>query len=84
MKVKHIFRANRKSAAERAREQELRARLQSEKPSLDDLVQSGDCDPDSVMTMGMYFDVQCALQGLERKAQTARSKYWRRCGELGS
>jgi transcriptional regulator with XRE-family HTH domain len=33
---------------------------------LDDLVCSGNCDPDAVMTMGMYFDVQKALQSLKQ------------------
>jgi len=66
MKARRIFRANRKTAAERAREKTLRERLQQEKPSLDDLVRSGACDPDTVMTMGMYFDVQQALQALKR------------------
>jgi ribosome-binding protein aMBF1 (putative translation factor) len=66
MKARRIFRANRKTAAERAREQTLREQLQQEKPSLDDLVRSGACDPDAVMTMGMYFDIQQALQALKR------------------
>jgi predicted transcriptional regulator len=29
------------------------------------LVRSGDCDPDAVMSMGMYFDVQQAIQALK-------------------
>src|SRR5206468_7472782 len=41
-------------------------RLQKEKPSLEDLVRAGDCDPDTIMTMGMYFDVQKALQALKQ------------------
>ncbi len=65
MKVRRIFRANQQTAEERAREQTLRERLQKEKPSLDDLVRAGACDPDAVMTMGMYFDVQRALQALK-------------------
>jgi predicted transcriptional regulator len=67
MTAHRIFRANQKTAAERAREQKLRDKLQKEKPSLDDLVRSGECDPDAIMTMGMYFDVQKALQGLKRE-----------------
>jgi hypothetical protein len=67
MKARRIFRANRKTAAERSRERTLRERLQKEKPSLEDLVRAGDCDPDAVMTMGMYFDVQKALQALKRE-----------------
>ena len=66
MKAQRIFRANRKSAEERAREQALREKLQNEKPSLQDLVHADECDPDAVMTMGMYFDVQRALQALKR------------------
>src|SRR5947209_5986755 len=69
MKAQRIFRENRKTAAERAREQSLRARLQKERPSLPDLVRAGECDPDAVMTMGMYFDVQRALQALKRERQ---------------
>jgi len=69
MKVKRIFRRSGKSADERVREQGLRAKLQREKPSLDHLIRTGDCDPDAVMTMGMYFDVQGALQALKRERQ---------------
>src|SRR4029077_3843611 len=45
----------------------LRAKLQKERPSLQDLIRNGECDPDAVMTMGMYFDVQRALQALKRE-----------------
>src|SRR5262249_25596562 len=69
MKTRRIFRANRKTAEERAREKVLRQQLQREKPSLDDLVRAGECDPDAVMTMGMNFDVQRALQALKRERQ---------------
>lgn len=69
MKVRRVFRGNRKTAEERAREQKLREKLQKEKPELEDLVRSGACDPDAVMTMGMYFDVQQALQALKRERQ---------------
>jgi DNA-binding XRE family transcriptional regulator len=65
MKAQRIFRPNRKTAAERAREQAIREKLQKEKPSLEDLIDTGACDPDAVMTMGMYFDVQGALQALK-------------------
>ena len=67
MKARRVFRANRKSTEERARERSVRRKLQESKPSLDDLIQSGACDPDAVMTMGMYFDVQRALQALKRE-----------------
>jgi hypothetical protein len=67
MKARHIFRANPNTAEERARERALRKKLQKDKPSLEDLLRSGACDPDSVMTMGMYFDVQKALQTLKRE-----------------
>lgn len=66
MKAQRVFRANTKTAAERAREKALREKLQKEKPSLEDLVSSGAADPGAVMTMGMYFDVQGALQALKR------------------
>ncbi len=69
MKAQRIYRANRKTAEERTRERALRERLQKERPSLDDLVRTGACDPDAVMTMGMYFDVQRALQALKRERE---------------
>jgi DNA-binding XRE family transcriptional regulator len=62
MKVKRVFRPNPKSPQER----ELRDGLQAEKLSLDDLVHSGASDPDAIMTMGMYFDLQKALHALKR------------------
>lgn len=67
MKARRIFRANRKTAEERICEQVLREKLQEERPSLEDLVRARACDPDAIMTMGMYFDVQRALQGLKRE-----------------
>src|SRR5437879_4989242 len=72
MKAQRLFRASRKTPEERAREQKLRDKLQKERPSLEDLVRQGACDPDAVMTMGMYFDVQSALQGLKRERQRSR------------
>ncbi len=69
MKARRIFRASRKTAEERAREQALRDQLQKERPSLQDLVRGGACDPDAVMTMGMYFDIQRALQALKRERE---------------
>jgi len=69
MNVRRIFRANRKTPAERTRERKLREKLQKEKPSLEELVHSGACDPDAVMTMGMYFDVQQALLALKRERE---------------
>jgi DNA-binding XRE family transcriptional regulator len=66
MNARRIFRASRKTAEERVHEQTLRQKLQKERPSLEDLVRTGACDPDAVMTMGMYFDVQKALQALKR------------------
>ena len=44
MNAQGIFRASRKTAEERVREQALRAKLQKERPSLEDLVHSGECD----------------------------------------
>jgi transcriptional regulator with XRE-family HTH domain len=69
MKAQRIFRANRKTAEERLREQALREKLQKQRPSLEDLVQCGECDPDAVMSMGMYFDVQSALRALKRERE---------------
>jgi len=69
MKARRIFRANQKTAEECFREQALREQLQKERPSLEDLVRAGACDPDAIMTMGMYFDVQQALQALKRERQ---------------
>jgi hypothetical protein len=67
MKANRITRPNNKSARDRLRERKLRERIQAEKPSLDDLKQSGDCDPEAIMTMGMYFDIQAALQALKQE-----------------
>lgn len=67
MRARRIFRANQKTPAERTREKILRDKLQKEKPSLDDLIRDGACDPDAVMSMGMYFDIQTALQALKRE-----------------
>jgi hypothetical protein len=53
MKVQRVFRASRKTAEERAREHILRAKLQKEKPSPEELIRAGECDPDAVTTMGM-------------------------------
>ena len=69
MKSQRVFRASRKTAQERTAERALREKLQVEKPSLEDLVRTGECDPDAIMTMGMYFDVQKALQALKRDRQ---------------
>jgi ribosome-binding protein aMBF1 (putative translation factor) len=69
MNGRRVFRPNRKTVEERARERTLREKLQKERPSLEDLVRSGACDPDAVMTMGMYFDVQTALQALKRERE---------------
>jgi len=69
MKARRIFRANRQTAEERARERTLRNKLQKERPSLEDMIRSGECDPDGVMTMGMYVDIQTALQALKRERQ---------------
>lgn len=66
MKTQRVFRANKKSAAERSREKALRDQLQKDRPALDDMIRAGDCDPDAVMTMGMYFDVQMVLRALKR------------------
>lgn len=67
MQGQRIFRANRKTSEERARQKALREKLQKEKPSLEDLIRVGECDPDAVMTMGMYFDIQRALQALKQE-----------------
>ncbi len=69
MKARRSFRASGKTAEERARERALRDQLQKERPSLEDLVGSGACDTDAVMTMGMYFDLQSALQALKRERE---------------
>lgn len=72
MKARRIFRASQKTAEDRAREKALRERLQKERSSLEDLIRTGECDPDAVMTMGMYFDVQRALQALKRERMQGR------------
>lgn len=69
MKAQRLFRANRKTPAERAREKILREKIHKEKPSIEDLIRTGACDPDAVMTMGMYFDIQRALQALKQERE---------------
>jgi DNA-binding XRE family transcriptional regulator len=69
MKAQRVFRANRKSSEERLSERALREKLQKERPSLDELLRSGECDPDGVMTMGIYFDIQKTLRALKRNRE---------------
>jgi DNA-binding XRE family transcriptional regulator len=69
MKPRRLFRPNAKSPEERRKESALREKLQRERPSLDALIRAGEVDPDAVMTMGMYFDVQRALQALKKERQ---------------
>lgn len=69
MTTQRIFRASRKTAEEHIREQALREKLQNETPSLEEMIRTGDCDPDAVMTMGMYFDIEHALQALKRERE---------------
>lgn len=71
MKAKRVFRASDKTAEERSREKTLREQLQRDKPSLEDLIRTGECAPEGVMTMGMYFDVQQALQALKDERKRA-------------
>jgi hypothetical protein len=52
-----VYRASRKTAEERVQEKNVRDRLQKEKPTLDDLVRNGECNAESIMTIGMYFDI---------------------------
>lgn len=66
MKARRVFQANRKTSADRLREKALRDHLQKDRPTLEDLVRTGECDPDTVMTMGAYFDLQEALRALKR------------------
>jgi predicted transcriptional regulator len=70
MKTRRVFRANRQTPAQREAERAFRDEIQRRKPSLEDLIRSGECDPDAVMTMGMYFDIQRALQSLKRDRQS--------------
>lgn len=66
MKLRRIFQANHKTAEERAHEQALRDKLQKERPSLEDLIRNGECDPEAVITMGTYFALHRALRALKR------------------
>ncbi len=67
MKTRRVFRRNRKTPEQRIQEQALREKLQQTKPSLDDLIRRGEFDPDAVMTMGMYADLQEAIQTLKQE-----------------
>jgi hypothetical protein len=57
MKVQRVFRPNGKPPEGRA----IREKFQREKPALAELIASGDCDPDRVMTMEQYFEIRQAL-----------------------
>src|SRR5260370_219044 len=48
-KALRTFRSNRKTPEERIRERILRTKLQKEKPSLEDLIDVGECAPDAVL-----------------------------------
>jgi predicted transcriptional regulator len=63
------MRANRKTAEKRAVEKTLSEKLQQERPSLADLIRTGECDPDAVMTMGMYYDIQKGLEALKQERE---------------
>ncbi len=69
MSTRRVFRPNRKPAAEKNRERALRDKIQRQKPTLEDLIAAGDCDPESVMSMGMYFDVQGVLKALKAERE---------------
>jgi hypothetical protein len=56
IKARRVFRANRQTAEQRAEERAFRDEIQRRKPSLEDLIASGECDPEDVMTMGEYFE----------------------------
>ncbi len=67
MKAARISRQNNKSVRDRVREQRMREKIQAGKPSLADLVQSGECDPEAVISMGMYVDIQTAMKALKKE-----------------
>jgi len=71
MKAKRVFRKNTKTPSERAAERAVREKMQREKPALEDLLRTGECAPEDVMTMGQYYDLQEALQALRRERQRA-------------
>ncbi len=69
MKVKHVFRKNTQTPAERSREKAVRDRFQRDKPSLDDLLAEGDCRPEDVMAMEDYFAITQTLAQLRKARQ---------------
>lgn len=67
MSTRRIHRANPKSDSARNRERELRDSIQAQKPSLDDLIHSGDVDANAVISLGQYFDLCEALMALKKE-----------------
>jgi hypothetical protein len=67
MSARRTFRKNTQAAAERAAESAAREKFQREKPSLEALLGSGECEPDDVTTQGRYATLQAALQALKRE-----------------
>jgi ribosome-binding protein aMBF1 (putative translation factor) len=71
MKARRVFCENTKTSSERAAERAIRDEFQREKPSLEDLVRAGQCDPEDAMSMGQYYDLQRALQALRGERERA-------------
>lgn len=57
MRARRVYRANQKTGEQRSRERSIREQLQQWKPSLEDLIREGDCDPHAIITMGRYFEL---------------------------
>lgn len=62
--VSRAFRKVERSPEEVARERAIRERYQRERPTLDDLIASGECEPP--IPLGLHLDLQEALVELRR------------------
>ena len=71
MKGKREHRQMNWTAEDRARHKEVREHFQRERPSLDDLLASGECAASDLMTMGEYFGIQEAITKLKHERQQA-------------
>lgn len=70
MKAQRIFRKQQRSAEELARIKAIREKYQRERPSLDDLIESGDVE--SIMTQGEYFDLLETLGEFKKLRKQAK------------
>lgn len=69
MTAKRVFRPNTQTPEERAREVAIRERFQRERPTLKELVESGDATPP--MPLGRYLELRAALTALRASREAS-------------